>query len=60
MSHIDVCIVVAAPVGTPSILRRGLSLTAVDGRIPGDVSVGHTLDFLQKYPGSSVRTLLTV
>jgi hypothetical protein len=29
----------------PSILRRGLSCHAVDGRLPVDVSAAHTPDF---------------
>ena len=32
------------PICTPSILRRGLSCRAVDGRIPVDVSAEQTLD----------------
>ena len=33
------------PVCTISILRRGLSCHAVDGRIPVDVNADHALDF---------------
>jgi len=40
-SRVDACLVVTAPVG---VFRRGLSWTAVDGRIPVDVSADHRPD----------------
>jgi hypothetical protein len=48
------------PVQTAATLRRGPSNTAVDGRIPVDVSVDHALDFSAEHAGSCIRMLLTM